>query len=139
MVEIESTRWRILGRVEVQNITASGTRILYLQDISGVDVVFSTRKKFRIKIGRILWGIRGINLVIKKIDGEIVDRVDEKYWETKIDMLDKSFLNAFEFEVETDIDNKVPLLNIEYTLTTDSGDILNKAFLVEVWGEVRMI
>jgi hypothetical protein len=92
-------------------------------------------KEYTINIIRIVVGWRGVNLIIKDSNNNLIDVINENYITEKIYMIDKHYVNEILTSSKADNTGNTSVLKIEYSPRNDSTDITDKKFFIAIWGE----
>jgi len=134
MVEIGIRRSFFLGGVDE---AANGEVYVYLSSFDGTPKILEAGKEFYLRIFRIIYGIRGKNIILFSADGsDVIDFFDERFFPDKIALLDKHYAGGVMYRVKVDSDGILKLAKVMISDRTDSGDITDKRIVIGIWGKL---
>ena len=137
MVEIGIRRSVFLGRVDS---AGNGDVYVYLSSFDGTPKVLEAGKEYYLRIYRIVYGIRGKNIVLFSADGsDVIDIFDERFFTDKISLIDKHYAGGVMYRVKVEADGTLKLVKAVVSDRSDSSDITDKRIMIEIWGELMNI
>jgi len=137
MVEIGIRTSVFLGGVDG---TANGEIYVYLSGFDGTPKVLEAGKEYYLRIYRIVYGIRGKNIVLFSVDGsDVIDIFNERFFPDKIALIDKHYAGGVMYKVKVEADGTLKLVKAVVSDRSDSSDITDKRIMIGIWGELMNI